>query len=121
VSSSPRLDGVGVALLETARVQRLIARFGEAGLARVFSPAELDYARKAADPLERLAVRLAAKLALRGALGRQRRVPLRAIEVGRDADGRPGITWPGDASGPSAHVSLSHERGWTVASVWLER
>jgi holo-[acyl-carrier-protein] synthase len=115
---STRLDGVGIALVETARVQRLIERFGEPGLARVFSPAELDYARKAADPLERLAARLAAKLALRGALGRARGAPLRAIEVTRDSDGRPGLRWPG--AGASAHVSFSHERGLTVASVWLE-
>ena len=116
---SPRIDGVGLALVETARVQRLIERFGDAGLARVFSPAELDYARKAADPLERLAARLAAKLALQGALGRARRVPLRAIEVARDPDGRPGLRWPG-AAPCIAHVSFSHERGLTVASVWLE-
>jgi holo-[acyl-carrier protein] synthase len=117
---SSRLDGVGVALVETARVQRLCERFGEAGLTRVFSAAELDYARKAADPLQRLAARLAAKLALRGALGRGRPTALRAIEVTRDPDGRPGLSWPGMASGARAHVSLSHEGGLTVASVWLE-
>jgi holo-[acyl-carrier protein] synthase len=115
---SARLDGVGVALIEAARVQRLLARFGERGLARVFTPAELDYARKAADPLSRLAVRLAAKLALRGALGRSRRVPLGAIEVTRTPDGRPGLDWPGAAA--RAQLSLSHEGALAVASVWLE-
>jgi holo-[acyl-carrier protein] synthase len=117
---SGRIDGVGVALVEAARVQRLQSRFGEAGLARVFSPAELDYARKAADPLARLAARLAAKLALRGALGRARAVPLAAIEVTRAADGRPGLDWPGAAAGARAHLSLSHEGGLAIAPVWLE-
>jgi phosphopantetheinyl transferase (holo-ACP synthase) len=109
---------VGVALVATERVRRLMRRFGEVGLARVFTPAELDYARRAADPGERLAARLAAKLALRNALGRERPVPLGAIEVQRDADGRPGLSWPGAAV--QARVSISHERELSIASVWLE-
>lgn len=114
-----RLDGVGVALVETERVRRLARRFGEAGLARVFTPAELAYARKAADPGERLAARLAAKLALQSALGRGRAVRLRSIEVIRDADGRPGLRWCGAAQS-RARVSISHERELSIASVWLE-
>jgi holo-[acyl-carrier-protein] synthase len=110
---------VGVALVETERVRRLVRRFGEAGLARVFSAAELAYARKAADPGERLAARLAAKLALRSALGRSRAVRLGAIELWRDAEGRPGLRWPG-AERTRARVSISHEREVSIASVWLE-
>jgi len=116
---STRLDGLGVALVETERVRRWIRRFGEGRIARVFTPAELEYARKAADPGERLAARLAAKLALRGALGRQRSVRLRAIEMTRDADGRPALRWP-DSGASRARVSISHERELSIASVWLE-
>ena len=118
--SSGRIDGVGIALVETPRVARLIARFGERGLARVFTPAELARAREAADPLQRLAARLAAKLALQGALGRERRVALRSIEVTREPSGRPGIRWPARERGPVAHVTLSHESDLAVAAVWLE-
>jgi holo-[acyl-carrier protein] synthase len=111
---------VGIALVDAARIRRLIERFGEPALARIFSAAELDYAGKAADPVPRLAARLAAKLALRDALGRSRPAPLRAIEVTRDAYGRPGLRWPGAAPGARAHVSLGHEGGLAIASVWLE-
>jgi holo-[acyl-carrier-protein] synthase len=117
---SARLDGVGVALVGSARVARLSERFGERGLARVFSAAELAYARAARDPLPRLAARLAAKLALGHALGRERRVPLAAIEVTRDTDGRPGLRWLGADPRVRARLSLSHEGELSVASVWLE-
>jgi holo-[acyl-carrier protein] synthase len=111
---------VGIALVESSRVERLAARFGERGLSRVFAAGELAHARKAADPLPGLAARLAAKLALQGALGRDRPVALRRIEVTRAASGQPALTWPGDASS-TAHLSLSHEGGLAAAIVWLER
>jgi phosphopantetheinyl transferase (holo-ACP synthase) len=74
---SAALRGVGLALVEVPRFRAALERRGERMLARVFSDAELEYARRKKSGWQNLA-RPAAKCAGRAApwcAGRTRRSP----------------------------------------------
>jgi len=118
---------VGVDLIEIARVQRVLDRFGERFLDRVFTPAELLYARRR---LPELAARFAAKEAVSKALGvgvrmlSQEGVRWQEVEVLGDHRGRPEVYLHGRAAERAAElgltewaVSLSHSREHAVAFV----
>jgi holo-[acyl-carrier protein] synthase len=53
--------GLGVDIVEIARVQRLIAEHGERALQRLFTPNEVAYCRGKSRPAQHFAARLAAK------------------------------------------------------------
>ena len=123
----------GIDLIEIARIERAVARWGERFLQRSYTPAELYAYRQR---LPSLAVRWAAKEAtakllgvgLRG-LGGSAEKPATAvawteIEVLGDASGRPALYLHGRAATQAqalglAHIalSLSHTREHAIASV----
>ena len=72
------MTGVGIDLIEIERVERALERRPRLA-ERLFTPAELAYARDRARPGRHLAARFAAKEAVIKALGRG--VPLTDIEV----------------------------------------
>jgi holo-[acyl-carrier protein] synthase len=118
---------VGVDLIEVTRVERVLTRYGERFLQRVFTPAEVRYTR---GRVPELAVRFAAKEAVAKALGVGVRmlaadgVDWREVEVLGDHRGRPEVTLHGRAAERAAElglsqwaVSLSHTREHAVAFV----
>jgi holo-[acyl-carrier protein] synthase len=101
--------GIGIDLIEIERVERALER--RPRLAdRLFTPAELAYARKRARPGRHLAARFAAKEAVIKALGRG--VPPREIEV--VAGEPPRLQLHGRAAeaagGAEFAISLTHSR-----------
>jgi len=122
--------GIGIDLVEVARLKRLLEEHGGRASARLFSPAELALAASSASAVETLAARFAAKEAAMKALGTgwSGGVGFRDVEVGRDAAGAPSLALAG-AAGERAkalgvtrlHVSLSHTRDHAQAIVVLER
>jgi len=70
--------GIGIDLIEIERVERALERRPRLA-ERLFTPAELAYARRRARPGRHLAARFAAKEAVIKALGQG--VPLRDVEV----------------------------------------
>ena len=117
----------GVDLIEIARVERILARYGDRFLERVFTPAEVLYCRAR---LPELAARFAAKEAVAKALGVGVRmiardgVRWRDVEVTGDARGKPLIRLYGRAAERAAElgltewaVSLSHTREHAIAFV----
>ncbi|HEY76890.1 MAG TPA: holo-[acyl-carrier-protein] synthase [Thermoflexia bacterium] len=118
---------VGVDLVEIPRVERMLARYGERFLERVFTPAEVLYARGRAPEL---AARFAAKEAVAKALGVGMRmlspegVGWREVEVLGDHRGRPEVYLHGRAAERARElgltewaISLSHTREYAVAFV----
>ena len=118
---------VGVDLVEIPRIERVLARYGDRFLERVFTPAERVYAR---GRVPELAARFAAKEAVSKALGVGVRmlapdgIGWREVEVLGDWRGRPQITLCGRAAERAAElgltewaVSLSHTREYAVAFV----
>jgi holo-[acyl-carrier protein] synthase len=121
--------GVGVDVVETARVERASGRHGGRFVARVFTEAEAAYCRGMKRAAEHLAARFAAKEAAAKALGTGfgRGFGLRDIEVERDASGRPALRLHRGARALAerlgvgrVHVSLSHSRDLAAAVVVLE-
>jgi holo-[acyl-carrier protein] synthase len=110
--------GVGIDLVDLARVARLLHDKGEQALARFFTAAERTYLDTRPDPTGHAAARIAAKEAVYKALQSlegARGVGWREIEVTRDFDGRPTILLHGlaarlatEAGGLRIEISLTH-------------
>jgi holo-[acyl-carrier protein] synthase len=121
--------GVGVDLVHVPRVRRLLERWQERFLERVFTPEEVAYARGRRDPAEHLAARFAAKEATLKALGTglSMGVRWREMEVRRARGERPRMALSGRtaeiglARGVGAlHVSLTHDGEYAMAQVLAE-
>ena len=122
--------GIGIDLVEIARVERLLDAKGRRMLERLFTPAEAEYAMRGAHPAQHLAARVAAKEAAFKALAgteQARGIGWREMEVTRGADGRPGLVLHGRAWERAAelgvtaiHLTLTHSRDTAAAVVVLE-
>ena len=121
--------GTGVDLVECARIERSIERFGDRFLQRVFTDGEIKYSMSMKFPARHLAARFAAKEAAMKALGTgwNRGVRWVDIEVCRQPGGRPTIAFHGRAGEiakelGAAHValSISHTADQAIAQVILE-
>jgi holo-[acyl-carrier protein] synthase len=117
----------GVDLIEIARVERLLSRYGDRFLARVFTPAEILYCR---GRTAELAARFAAKEAVSKALGVGVRMIARDgihwqdVEVVGDPRGKPLVHLYGRAAERAGElglaewaISLSHTREHAIAFV----
>jgi holo-[acyl-carrier protein] synthase len=114
--------GVGVDVVEVERVERALRRWGEAFLARVYTPSERKRAGGRAG-VARLAARFAAKEAVMKALGvGWGRLRFSDIEIVSDGNGRPVARLHGGAAQVAraagvdeVYLSLSHARGYAAA------
>ncbi|MCB0871367.1 MAG: holo-ACP synthase [Solirubrobacterales bacterium] len=110
-------DGVGMDLIEVARIERALDRHPRLA-DRLFTEAEQQYAASKGRPGRHLAARFAAKEAVVKALRLPPGTALREIEVvaGDDDDPAPTISLTGDAGEEAAsrglvvQVSLTHAR-----------
>lgn len=121
--------GLGTDLIEIERIERSVARFGEAFLRRVYTPGEIAYCQAKKNSAESLAARFAAKEAGAKALGTgiSRGVSWREFEVTRKPGQRPELQLSGRAAEIAAHLgvrrmslSLSHSRELSIAVVVAE-
>lgn len=119
------IDGVGIDLIEIARVRQAVDRWGDRFLNRIFTPAEVDYCRQRKDPYPSLAARFAAKEAVMKSLGTGWSTGIKwtDIEIGRNTDGPPFVRVTGRAQElvgrRTVLVSLSHTADYAVAAVTL--
>ena len=122
------IRGVGVDIIEVARIHRATARWGDGFLSRVFTPGERRHAGASRVSAERLAGRFAAKEAVMKALGLGwSRMAWREIEIGGDSEGRPVVRLRGRAARAASRlgvraclVSISHTRDLAVAHAVAE-
>lgn len=121
--------GVGVDLVEIARIRRAMARWHDRFLQRVFTEEELAYALRRRDPAEHLAARFAAKEATLKALGTglTMGVRWREMEVRRARGERPTLQLSGRTGALGAsrgvralHLSLTHDGEYALAQVLAE-
>jgi len=122
--------GVGTDMIEIARVQASMDRYGDQFLQRVYTAGEIAYCqRKKRNSAESFAARFAAKEAGAKALGTgiSQGVSWREIEVKREPGGRPLLEFSGRAAEWAKamgvrHLSLSltHSRDVAMAVVILE-
>jgi holo-[acyl-carrier protein] synthase len=121
--------GNGVDLVECARIQRSIDRFGDRFLHRVFTDSEIEYSMSMKFPARHLAARFAAKEAVSKAFGTGigKAIGWRNIDIQKKPSGEPFIVLSGPAEElatrrgvTAAFVTLSHTEHHAVACVVLE-
>jgi holo-[acyl-carrier protein] synthase len=119
---------LGIDLTEVDRVERVLARWGDRFVDRVFRPGEISRRRRHPRArAEHVAGRFAAKEATMKALGTGwRGLGFRDIEVGRDPRGKPVLTLHGKALAraqalrvASMEVSITHSSTTAAAVVAL--
>lgn len=114
--------GTGVDIIEVERIRRLVGRYGDRFLRRVYHPSEVGYCL-GQERYRRLAARYAAKEAILKAIGTGlRRSRWHDMEVVRDPLGHPEVRLSGNLAQEAAQrgierivISLSHTREYAVA------
>jgi holo-[acyl-carrier protein] synthase len=122
--------GIGVDLVEIARLEQGLARYGEHYADRILAPAEHADFFSSSEPARFLAKRFAAKEAFAKAAGTGLRHPvsLRNIAIRHTSLGQPCFkfsdeitTWLAKENIVSHHLSISDEREHVIAFVVLEK
>jgi holo-[acyl-carrier protein] synthase len=123
--------GIGMDLVEIARVRRLIERHGDHALRRLFTAGERAYAESHRDPARHFAARFAAKEAAFKALashGAGRGIGWRDLEVVTNSARPPRLLFHGLAAECAAELDVSaawltitHAVDVAAAVVVLER
>lgn len=120
-----RIFGIGIDVVEVARIASAIERHGDAFLTRIFTTGERDYCQASKNPAMHYAARFAAKEAAVKALGTGigANAGLQDLEVIRDAAGAPKLFLRGAAADFAKHhgitgiqISLTHARDYAAAN-----
>jgi len=121
--------GIGVDLVECARIERSLDRFGEKFLRRVFTEGEIEYSMSMKFPARHLAARFAGKEAVAKAFGTGigKAMGWRNIDIRKKKSGEPFLVFSGPAQElatnrgvTAALITLSHTDHHAVACVVLE-
>ncbi len=122
--------GIGVDIIEVARVERSLAKFGDSFTKKILHPNELKKFEQSNFKIKYLAKRFAAKEAFAKAMGTGivKDISLPKIEVVNNAEGKPELVLH-DAtlkkfrqSGiKNCFVSISDEKHYAIAQVILEK
>jgi holo-[acyl-carrier protein] synthase len=127
---SAEVKGIGVDLAQIPRLRRVVERWDDRFLRRVFTDEEIAYCRGRRDPIPHLAARFAAKEATLKALGTGLRmgVSWREMEVRRQRGEAPVMVLSGQcqavARAKGAHrvlLSLTHDGDYAFAQALLIR
>lgn len=118
--------GVGIDLMSVVRVEQAVERYGGRFLARIFTPAEVEFCAKLCRPYPSYAARFAAKEAFSKALGTGLRgkISWQEVEVCDNEKTRPTLKISGRAKeilgGRRVHLSLTHLDDYAAAVVVIE-
>jgi holo-[acyl-carrier protein] synthase len=123
-----QIKGIGVDLAQIPRLRRVVERWDDRFLRRVFTDDEIAYCRRRRDPIPHLAARFAAKEATLKALGTGLRMGVnwRELEVRRERGQAPVMVLSGrcralaKAKGAgSVLLSLTHDGDYAMAQAML--
>ncbi len=105
--------GIGIDVVDCARIESSIERFGERFLHRVFTEGEIAYSQSMKFPARHFAARFAAKEAISKAFGTGigKSMGWRDLDVQKKESGEPYVVLSGGAA------KMAHERG--VDKVWI--
>lgn len=122
--------GIGIDLVENNRLEKIIKKWGEKFLERIFSAEEINYCERHAQPSIHFAARFAAKESFLKALGigLGMGVKLAEIKVINNSNGKPELDLAGGAKSQiekrqicKIHLSLTHTTKYATAIVLLEK
>ncbi len=121
--------GIGVDLVENARIEHSLERFGERFLRRVFTAGEIQYSQSMKFPARHLAARFAAKESVSKAFGTGigKSMGWKDIDVRRKDTGEPFVVLEGGAKKlaeerrvSKVSISLSHTEHHAMAMIVVE-
>jgi holo-[acyl-carrier protein] synthase len=121
--------GIGVDIAETARMEKLIAKYGQRFARRILTADELLEFDRRKHSSSYLATRFAAKEAVAKALGTGigKQLGFHSVQIDNDSQGKPLLRFLGSAVDliagldiNNAMISLSDEKHYVVAMVVLE-
>lgn len=118
---------IGVDLVDVGRMERIIFRWQDRFLRRIFTDEEIKYCNNRKDPAQRFATRFAAKAAVVKAIFAKGDYPdYREIEISAEHN-RPIVKLLGKAKDASdklnvknIHLMVAHDGNYSVANVVLE-
>lgn len=122
--------GIGTDMVEAARIERSLERFGEKFMKRVFTEGEITYCTSMKFPAKHFAARFAAKEAVSKAFGTGigKAMSWRDIDVHKKESGEPFLVLTGGAQllareigMTKAWISITHTENHAVAMIVLER
>jgi holo-[acyl-carrier protein] synthase len=121
--------GIGIDLVDCARIENSIERFGDRFLKRVFTVGEIAYSQSMKFPARHFAARFAAKEALSKAFGTGigKSMGWRDLDVQKRETGEPFVVLGGGAEKMAKErgvdkiwISLSHTEQTGMATIVLE-
>jgi holo-[acyl-carrier protein] synthase len=121
------VEGLGIDVVEIARLTQIVDRWGEHFLRKVFTDREIAYARARKNSLHHFAARFAVKEAVAKAVatGWQSGFRWKDVEVENDRRGKPSVVLGGTLKtlldGASLQVSISHSETIVVGVAIVER
>ena len=122
------VEGIGIDLVEISRLRRVVERWRERFLQRVYTKEELSYCMSRRDPIPHLAARFAAKEAGLKALGTGLRMGIRwrELEVRRARGGAPSLHLSGTSrkigrtkGAETLLLSITHDGAYAMAQAML--
>lgn len=122
--------GIGIDIIEIPRVERMLTKWGESFLQRVFLPDEVAYCQGKKNPAPHLAARIAVKEAVMKSFGEgwTEKIGWKDILVGRSLKGQPQVEMIGkgkrlleEMGVEKILVSLSHADNYSVAVAVLSK
>ena len=114
----------GVDLVEVPRVKRMIEKYGDRFVQRVFTKSEIEYCKDKKRKYEHFAARFAAKEAVLKLVGTGlvKGTSWADVEIGRGKNGKPSVMTKGNVSKKiktlginQISISLSHTAGYAIA------
>lgn len=121
--------GIGTDIVETARIRKLVEKYGEHFVDKILRPAEVAACNESANRIHRIAARFAAKESLAKAfgIGISETIHFQNIEISNGPHGEPHLTLYGTARELQSklhitriHLSMSHADKYATAVVILE-
>ncbi|MEA1940342.1 MAG: holo-ACP synthase [Candidatus Caldatribacteriota bacterium] len=121
--------GCGIDLVGIKRIEKIINKWGDNFVDRIFTPLERQYCKEKKNGFQSYAGRFAAKEAMLKALGLGlSRVGWKEIEVINNRSGQPIMKLSGKLKGIASEkgvdnifVTISHTKEFAIAQVILER
>ena len=113
------VEGNGIDIVEIAKLERAVNRWGDLFLKRIFTDGELIYSKSKRFPMQHLAARFAAKEAIFKAFGTDSKLNFRDIEISNDSFGRPFSIVKNKTE--KILLSISHTENYAIASAIIQK
>lgn len=121
------ITGIGIDIVEIDRVARIVEKWTEKFLEKIFTDGEIEYCRSKTNAAQHFAARFAAKEAFAKAIatGWSETFHWKEVEVNNEFSGKPTLVLHGKTKERFAdvviHLSLSHTHATAAAFVILEK